>query len=65
MSLLAESVFPTDIIIGVYDRRLEACPPSQLIPKSAGPRFNLASYIGLIGQDVYGLDNIGMVYTGM
>ena len=53
VSLLAESVLPTEIMIGVYDRLFDACPPSQLIPKSAGPRFSFASYTGLRNREIH------------
>ena len=53
VSLLAESVLPTEIMIGVYDRLFDACPPSQLIPKSAGPRFSFASYTGLRNRETH------------
>ena len=53
VSLLAESVLPTEIMIGVYDRLFDACPASQLIPNSAGPRFSVASYTGLRNREIH------------
>jgi len=44
VSQLVLSVFPTDTMMGVYERLLDATPPSQLSPKRAGPRGKLLSH---------------------